>query len=69
MKEDHVAYACKVTTKVEDFDETMPIVQIWVGKFEVRDVLLEDGFGVNIISKSLKKKLGLKRLQSIPFVV
>jgi len=34
MKEDHVAYACKVTTKVEDFDETMPIVQIWVGSLK-----------------------------------
>jgi len=37
MKEDQVADVYKVTTKVEDFDEAMPFVQIWVGKFEVRD--------------------------------
>ncbi len=47
--------------KVEDFDEVMPIVQVWVGKFEIRDVLLDDGSSVNIISKSLRKSFGLKR--------
>jgi len=52
---------CKVTTKVEDFDEAMPIVQVWEGKFEVRDVLLDGGSNVNIISKSLEKKFGLKK--------
>ncbi len=40
MKEDEVANVYKVTTKVEDFDEVMPFVQIWVGKFEVRDCYL-----------------------------
>jgi hypothetical protein len=68
-REDQVANVCKVTTKVEDFDEVMPIVQVRVGKFEVKDVLLDSGFDVNIISKSLRKKLGLKRPQSAPFVV
>jgi hypothetical protein len=47
----------------------MPIVQIWVGKFETRDVLLDNGSGVNIVFESLKKKLGLKKPQSTPFVV
>jgi hypothetical protein len=28
MREDQVADVCKITTKVEDFDEVMPIVQI-----------------------------------------
>ncbi len=60
MRED----VCKITTKVEDFDELMPIVQIWVGKFEIRVVLLDGGSSVNIISKSLKKRLGLKKPQS-----
>jgi hypothetical protein len=32
-------------------------------------VLLDNGFKVNIIFESLKKKLGLKRPQSAPFVV
>jgi hypothetical protein len=69
MKEDQVADVCKIITKVEDFDEVMLIVQVWVGKFEVTDVLLDGGSGVNIISESLKSKLGLRRLQSAPFVV
>jgi hypothetical protein len=50
-------------------DEVMPIVQVWMRKFEVRDVLLNGGSNVNIIFKSLKNKLGLRRPQSIPFVV
>jgi hypothetical protein len=69
MREDQVADVCKVTTKVEDFDEVMPVVQVRVKKFEVKDVLLDSGFDVNIISESLRKKLGLKRPQSAPFVV
>ncbi len=46
---------CKVTTKVEDFDEAMPIVQVQVGNLEVRDVLLNGGFHVNIIFENLRK--------------
>jgi hypothetical protein len=34
----------------------------------VRDVLLDGGFDVNI-SKSLRKKLGLKKPKTTPFVV
>ncbi len=56
-KEDQVADVCKVTTKVEDFDEVMPVVQVWVGKFEIMNFLLNSGSTVNIISKSLRKKL------------
>jgi hypothetical protein len=59
----------KITTKVEDFDEVMPIVQVWVKKFEVRDVLLDGGSNVNIIFESLRKKLKLKKIQLTPFVV
>ncbi len=69
MKEDQVANVCKVITKVEDFDEVMPVVQVRVGKFEIRDVLFNGGSSVNIISKSLKRKLELKKPQSAPFVV
>ncbi len=68
MREDQVD-VYKVTTKIEDFDETMPIVQVRVGKFEVRDVLMDGGSGVNIIFESLRKKLRLRRLQLAPFVV
>jgi hypothetical protein len=69
MKEDHVVNACKITTKVEELNEVMPVVQVWVGKFEVRDVLLDGGSTMNIIFKNLRKKLRLRRRQSIPFVV
>ncbi len=69
MREDQVANVCKITTKVEDFDEIMLIVQVQVGNFEKRDVLLDVGFMVNIILESLRKKLGLKRPQSVPFVL
>ncbi len=40
-----------------------------MGKFKVRNVLLDGGSSVNIISKSLRTKLGLNRPQSTPFVV
>jgi hypothetical protein len=69
MKEDEVADVCKVITKVEDFDEVMLVVQVRVGKFEIRDVLLDGGFDVNLIFESLRRKLELKRPQSAPFGV
>jgi hypothetical protein len=69
MRKDQVVDVCKVTTKVEVFDEAMLIVQVRVGKFEVTDVLLDSGSNVNIIFESLKKKLGFKRPQLAPFVV
>ncbi len=35
MKEAQVVIVCKLTTtKVEDFDETMLIVQVWIGSVE-----------------------------------
>ncbi len=55
MKEDQVTNICKITIKVEDFDEAMLVVQVQVGKFEVKDVLLDSGSDVNIISKNLRK--------------
>jgi hypothetical protein len=30
MKEDQVVDVCKIATKVKDFDEVMPVVQVWV---------------------------------------
>ncbi len=70
MKKNQVIDVCKVSQlKVEDFDEAMPIVQVQIGKFEVRDVLLDGRSGVNIISKSLRKKLGLRKPQLTSFVI
>jgi len=47
----------------------MLVVQVRVRKFEVRDVLLDDGFGVNIIFESLKKKFGSGKPQLVPSMV
>jgi hypothetical protein len=47
----------------------MLVVQVRIGKFGVRDVLLDGRCGVNIISKSLRKKVGLRNPQLAPFVV
>jgi hypothetical protein len=58
MGETQIVDVYKVTTTtVEDFDEAIPIVQVHIGKFRVKDVLLNSGSNMNIISKSLKKKL------------
>ncbi len=44
MRKTLVASICKVIpTKIEDFDEVMLVFQ--VGKLEVKDVLLDGGFG------------------------
>jgi hypothetical protein len=51
MEEVLIANICKVTTtEIKDFDEAILVVQIHVGKFGIRDVLLDGGLGVNIIS-------------------
>jgi hypothetical protein len=47
----------------------MLIVQVRVGKLEIRDVLLDNGFNANIFSESLRKKLELRRPQLAPFMV
>jgi hypothetical protein len=70
MKTNRMTDVCKVNTiKDEDFEEVIPIVQVWIGKFEIRNVLLDGGSSVNIISRSLRKKLKLKKLQLTSFVV
>ncbi len=66
-----IANFYKVTIeKIEDFDLAMLLIQLWIGKFGMRDVLLDGGSGVNIFSKSLKKKLGsMKKPQPTPFAI
>jgi len=58
-----------IVTKIEDFDEAMPIVHVCVGKYRIKDVLLNGGCSVNIIPKSLKRKHGSRKFQLAPFVV
>jgi len=70
MEEVQIADVCKITTiKIEDFDEAISVVQVCVGKFGVRDVLLDDTSNVNIIFKSLRKKFQLKKPKPTPFIV
>jgi len=70
MIEPQMNDVCKVTTiKIKDFDEVLLIVQVQIGKFGVWDVLLDGRCSVNIISKSLRKKIGLRKLQLAMFVV
>jgi hypothetical protein len=70
MEEAYIDNVCKVTTtKVEDFDKATLIVQICIGKFRMKDVLLDNEFSVNINLKSLRKKLGLRKPKLTPFVV
>jgi hypothetical protein len=62
MQEEHLLNVCKVGTHHKNnFNEVMPIVQASIGNCETIDVLLNGGFGINIISKHLQRKLDLKK--------
>ncbi len=70
MGEAHIDDVYKITsTKVEDLDEVILVVQVCIRKFGVRAILLDGGSGVNMISESLRKKIGLKKPKLAPFVV
>ncbi len=57
MKTNQVMDVCKVSiVKIEDFDEAILVVQVQVNKFEVKNMWLDGGSGVNIILESLRKK-------------
>jgi hypothetical protein len=68
--EEHVAHVCIIGIHHKnDFDEVMPIVQVSIENYEIMDVLLDGGNGINIISEQLWRKLGLRKPLSIPFMV
>ncbi len=70
MGETQIADVYKVTTtKVEDFDEAIPVVQVHIGKFRMKNVLLDGKSDVNIIFENLKKKFGLRKPKLAPFIV
>jgi hypothetical protein len=70
MQEEHVLDVCRIGTQHKnDFDEVMPIVQICIGKCEIMDILLDNGYGINIIYEHLWRKLGLKKPQLMLFMV
>jgi hypothetical protein len=45
----------------------MAVIQIQIGKNTIADVLLDGGYGVNIIIEQLKLKLGLPKLKTAPY--
>jgi hypothetical protein len=57
------------TSKVEDFNKPMLVIQEGVKKLGVKDVLLDGRSRANIISEELIKKLGLRRPQPTPCMV
>jgi hypothetical protein len=56
MKTNQVTDVSKFSTiKAEYFDEAILVVQVWVGKFEIRDVLLDGEFWCKHYLKEFKK--------------
>jgi len=54
MQKEHVTYVGRFGTHHKnDFDEVMPVVQVCIGNCEIMGVLLDGGFGINIISEHL----------------
>jgi len=45
----------------------MAIIQVEIGKNIIEDVLLDGGYGVNIITKQLRLKLGLSKPKLAPY--
>jgi len=45
----------------------MVIIQVHIKKNTIEDVLLDGGFGVNIITKQLKLRLGLPKPKPAPY--
>ncbi len=45
----------------------MAIIQIQIGKNKIEDVLLDGGFGTNVIIEQLRLRLGLPKLKLAPY--
>ncbi len=70
LKNDPIINTCKAyITKTEHFDEVMLVVQVCVWKGEFQDVLLDGGSSMNIILDVMRRKLGLRKPKSTPFIV
>jgi hypothetical protein len=48
-------------------DNQMAIIQVQVGKNIFKDVLIDGGANVNIITKNIKTKLGLPKPRLAPY--
>jgi hypothetical protein len=61
MQKECVSDVCGVGTHHKnDFNEVMQVVQVSIGNCEFMDIILDGGFGVNLIYEHLQGKLGLK---------
>jgi hypothetical protein len=45
----------------------MAVIQVYIGKNTIKDVLLDGGFGVNIIMERLRLRLGLLKPKPTPY--
>jgi hypothetical protein len=45
----------------------MAIIQVQIGKNIIEDVLLDGGFGINIITKQMRLRLGLLKPKPTPY--
>jgi hypothetical protein len=57
----------KVDTVAIKVNNQVAIIQVQVGKNIIEDVLLDGGTSVNIITKNLRKKLGLPKPRPTPY--
>ena len=57
----------QVTAKA--FDEEMPMISVIVKNKRIPNALIDGGSGVNIITDTLRKKLGLKKIEPAPFTI
>jgi hypothetical protein len=57
----------EIDTTTIEVDNQMVVIQVWVGKNIIEDVILNGGTSVNIIIKNLKTKLGLPKLRPTPY--
>ncbi len=57
----------KVRTTIVTIDNHMAIIQVQIGKNKIEDVLLNGGFGVNIIIEQLELRLGLPNPKLAPY--
>ncbi len=57
----------KVATTTITIDNHMVVIQIQIEKNIVKDVLLNGGSRINIITKQLKLRLGLPKLKPAPY--
>jgi hypothetical protein len=51
------------------FDEEMPMIFVIVKNRQVPNALIDGGSGMNIITDTLRRKLGLKKIEPAPFTI